>query len=107
MKVLIDRSEVDRRIGEMAREIATDYAGAAPLLIGILNGAAQFMMALLVSAPTLVGSNCIEEAWTDSAGPKICSGYPVSPGWVRLRLPARCSGASAPCWPGRRLHRPS
>ena len=51
MKVLIDRSEVDRRIGEMAREIATDYAGSAPLLIGILNGAAQFMMALLDRLP--------------------------------------------------------
>ena len=51
MKVLIDRSEVDRRIGEMAREIATDYAGSPPLLIGILNGAAQFMMALLDHLP--------------------------------------------------------
>jgi hypoxanthine phosphoribosyltransferase len=51
LKVLIDRSEVDRRIGEMAREIATDYAGSAPLLIGILNGAAQFMMALLDRLP--------------------------------------------------------
>ena len=51
MKVLIDRSEVDRRIGEMAREIATDYAGSPPLLIGILNGAAQFMMALLDRLP--------------------------------------------------------
>ena len=51
MKVLIDRSEVDRRIGELAREIATDYAGSAPLLIGILNGAAQFMMALLDRLP--------------------------------------------------------
>ena len=51
MKVLIDRSEVDRRIGEMAREIATDYAGSAPLLIGILNGAAQFMMARLDRLP--------------------------------------------------------
>ncbi len=51
MKVLIDRSEVDRRIGEMAREIATDYAGSAPLLIGILNGATQFMMALVDRLP--------------------------------------------------------
>ena len=51
LKVLIDHSEVDRRIGEMAREIATDYAGSAPLLIGILNGAAQFMMALLDRLP--------------------------------------------------------
>ena len=51
MKVLIDRSEVDRRIEEMAREIAVDYAGSAPLLIGILNGAAQFMMALMDRFP--------------------------------------------------------
>ena len=51
MKVLINRSEVDRRIGEMAREIAVDYAGSAPLLIGILNGAAQFMMALMDRFP--------------------------------------------------------
>ena len=51
MKILIDHSEVDRRISEMAREIATDYAGSPPLLIGILNGAAQFMMALLDHLP--------------------------------------------------------
>ena len=49
--MLINRSEVDRRIGEMAREIAVDYAGSAPLLIGILNGAAQFMMALMDRFP--------------------------------------------------------
>jgi len=48
--VLIDRETVERRIGELAVEIAADYL-EAPLFVGILTGAAQFMMALIDRLP--------------------------------------------------------
>jgi hypoxanthine phosphoribosyltransferase/bifunctional protein TilS/HprT len=51
LKVLIDRQQVERRVGELALEIAADYAEKAPLFVGILTGAAQFMMALIDRLP--------------------------------------------------------
>lgn len=51
MKLLIDRQKVERRIGELAAELAVDYTGRAPLFVGILTGAAQFMMALIDRLP--------------------------------------------------------
>ncbi len=51
LKVLIEYQQVERRIGELAEELAADYAGSSPLLIGLLNGAVQFMMALIDRLP--------------------------------------------------------
>ena len=51
LRVLIERQQVERRIGELAQMIAADYAGSAPLFIGLLNGAVQFMMALMDHLP--------------------------------------------------------
>ncbi|MDE0963586.1 MAG: hypoxanthine phosphoribosyltransferase [Candidatus Latescibacteria bacterium] len=48
--MLIDRETVERRIGELAVDIAADYP-EAPLFVGILTGAAQFMMALIDRLP--------------------------------------------------------
>ncbi|MDE2733899.1 MAG: hypoxanthine phosphoribosyltransferase [Gemmatimonadota bacterium] len=49
--MLIERQQVEQRIGELARTLADDYAGSAPLFIGLLNGAVQFMMALMDRLP--------------------------------------------------------
>lgn len=51
LRVLIERQQVEQRIGELARTLADDYAGSAPLFIGLLNGAVQFMMALMDRLP--------------------------------------------------------
>ena len=51
LRVLIERQQVERRIGELAQMLADDYAGSAPLFIGLLNGAVQFMMALIDRLP--------------------------------------------------------
>ena len=51
LKVLIERPQVEQRIGELAQLLAADYAGSAPLFIGLLNGAVQFMMALMDRLP--------------------------------------------------------
>ena len=52
LKVLLERQQVERRIDELAQLLASDYAGAAaPLFIGLLNGAVQFMMALMNRLP--------------------------------------------------------
>jgi len=47
LKVLIDHQLLDARIAELAEELSRDYAGTRPLLVGVLNGAAPFMMALI------------------------------------------------------------
>ena len=51
LKVLIECQQVERRIGELAQELAADYARSSPLFIGLLNGAVQFMMALIDRLP--------------------------------------------------------
>ena len=51
VKVLIDADAVQRRIGQVANALAASYGDQAPILIGVLNGAAFFMMALLERLP--------------------------------------------------------
>jgi hypoxanthine phosphoribosyltransferase len=43
MKVLLSRDAIDARVQEMAREIARDYDGKEPHLVGVLKGACTFM----------------------------------------------------------------
>ena len=42
-KVLISEDELQSRIRELGKEITADYAGRAPLLVGVLKGAFVFM----------------------------------------------------------------
>jgi hypoxanthine phosphoribosyltransferase len=51
LKILIDRQALETRIAELAIELSQDYAGTQPLLVGVLNGAAPFLMALIASWP--------------------------------------------------------
>jgi hypoxanthine phosphoribosyltransferase len=43
MKVLLSHDEIQARIAEMGREIARDYAGREPHLVGVLKGASLFL----------------------------------------------------------------
>jgi hypoxanthine phosphoribosyltransferase len=43
MKVLLSHDSIQARIQEMGREIAKDYAGREPHLVGVLKGAFTFM----------------------------------------------------------------
>lgn len=45
-EVLVSEAQLRERTVELAREIAADYAGRVPLLIGILKGAVMFMVDL-------------------------------------------------------------
>ena len=44
MKVLLPYDQIQDRIREMGKEIAADYAGREPHLVGVLKGACAFMM---------------------------------------------------------------
>ena len=46
-EILISRYEIDRRVAELAAEIARDYHGRTPHLVGILKGAWVFMADLI------------------------------------------------------------
>ena len=41
-KILVSHDEISGRVQELGQEIANDYAGRAPLLIGVLKGGAIF-----------------------------------------------------------------
>ena len=43
MKVLLSHDQIQARVAEMGREIARDYAGREPHLVGVLKGACTFM----------------------------------------------------------------
>lgn len=43
MKVLLSYNQIQDRIREMGKEIAADYAGREPHLVGVLKGACTFM----------------------------------------------------------------
>src|SRR5688572_33485827 len=43
MQVLLSRDDIRARVAEMGKEIARDYAGREPHLVGVLKGACTFM----------------------------------------------------------------
>jgi hypoxanthine phosphoribosyltransferase len=51
LRVLISAADLGRRVEELTAEVAADFAGNAPVIVGILNGAAPFMMDLLRFLP--------------------------------------------------------
>jgi hypoxanthine phosphoribosyltransferase len=50
LEVLIPTEKIVERIGELGAEIARDYAGKNPLLIGVLKGACLFLSDLMRAA---------------------------------------------------------
>ena len=50
IEVLISTDEIQQRIREIGAEIARDYAGLNPLLIGVLKGACTFLSDIMRSA---------------------------------------------------------
>ncbi len=50
IEVLISTDEIQQRISEIGAEIARDYAGLNPLLIGVLKGACTFLSDVMRAA---------------------------------------------------------
>ena len=61
LEVLIPEAEIHRRIKELGAEIARDYAGRNPLLIGVLKGACFFLSDLLRTIDTRWRTACPDE----------------------------------------------
>jgi len=55
LEVLISSDEIQKRIGEMGADIARDYAGKNPLMIGVLKGACTFLSDLIRAADIQLG----------------------------------------------------
>jgi hypoxanthine phosphoribosyltransferase len=47
LAILIGPEELQRRVGELARELARAYAGRNPVLVGVLKGAVVFIVDLM------------------------------------------------------------
>src|SRR5947208_16808177 len=52
LEVLISSEEIQQRIKQLGAEVARDYAGLNPLLIGVLKGACFFLSDLLRAIDT-------------------------------------------------------
>jgi hypoxanthine phosphoribosyltransferase len=50
-RVLISEDELRARVAEIGRDIARDYAGENPVLVGVLKGALVFMADLIRATP--------------------------------------------------------
>src|SRR5215510_9705315 len=55
LEVLISAEEIQQRIAEIGADIARDYAGLNPLLIGVLKGACTFVSDLMRASDTRLG----------------------------------------------------
>jgi hypoxanthine phosphoribosyltransferase len=55
LEVLISSDEIQKRIGELGADIARDYAGKNPLMIGVLKGACTFLSDLMRAADIELG----------------------------------------------------
>ena len=55
LEVLITNEQLQNRISELGAEIARDYAGKNPLLIGVLKGACTFLSDLMRAADIQLG----------------------------------------------------
>lgn len=55
LEVLIPREDIQKKIDELGRQIAREYAGRNPLLIGVLKGACFFLSDLLRSIDIPLG----------------------------------------------------
>ena len=71
-EVLISESRLQQRVREIGRQIEVDYAGKDLLLVGILKGAAMFMMDLIrvVNLPLAIDFMAVSSygAATESSG---------------------------------------
>jgi hypoxanthine phosphoribosyltransferase len=50
-RIYLDEATIQRRVSEMGAEIARDYEGNTPILVGVLNGAFMFISDLMRSIP--------------------------------------------------------
>ena len=55
LDVLITAEEIEQRIRDMGADIARDYAGKNPLLIGVLKGACTFLSDLMRTSDIMLG----------------------------------------------------
>ena len=51
---IIESAAIQHRVQELAVEIAAEYADKSLVMVGVLNGAARFMMDLLTALPETV-----------------------------------------------------
>jgi len=71
-EVLLSEEQLQVRIRELGRQISQDYAGKAPLMVGVLKGAAMFLVDLIraVDLPLAIDFMAVSSygAATESSG---------------------------------------
>lgn len=71
-EILLSEEQLQVRIRELGRQISQDYAGKAPLMVGVLKGAAMFLVDLIraVDLPLAIDFMAVSSygAATESSG---------------------------------------
>jgi hypoxanthine phosphoribosyltransferase len=71
-EVLLSEEQLQTRIGELGRQIRQDYEGREPLLVGVLKGAAMFLVDLIrtIDLPLAIDFMAVSSygAATESSG---------------------------------------
>ncbi len=69
-RVLITAAQIQRKVRELGAQISKDYAGKAPLLVGVLRGVACFMADLMrhISLPLSVDFMAVSSYEGDQSG---------------------------------------
>lgn len=69
MEIMIAAHDIEERIKKMAEDIASDYAGKKPLMIGVLKGAVIFLSDLIrhISIPVEIDFMAVSSYGADTA----------------------------------------
>lgn len=71
-EILLSEEQLQVRIRELGRQISQDYAGKAPLMVGVLKGAAMFLVDLIraIDLPLAIDFMAVSSygAATESSG---------------------------------------
>ncbi|UCH35087.1 MAG: hypoxanthine phosphoribosyltransferase [Armatimonadota bacterium] len=71
-EVLLSAEQIQARVKEMAQQIATDYRGREPVLVGVLDGAVVFLADLMRALPIAVRVDFVK--WSSYGDATVSSG---------------------------------
>lgn len=71
-EVLLSAEQIQARVKEMAEQIATDYRGREPVLVGVLDGAVVFLADLMRALPIAVRVDFVK--WSSYGDATVSSG---------------------------------
>ncbi|MGH8016168.1 MAG: hypoxanthine phosphoribosyltransferase [Candidatus Zixiibacteriota bacterium] len=77
-ELLLNKEQIQKRVGEMGRELARDYEGKVPVFVGVMKGCMVFLADLIRHVNIPMEVEFISTSWyrkgTEQAGKIVLSG---------------------------------